>query len=307
MSGATTENMTALSKINAKMTEWRVVWDKHRMTDKALVLARVLICSYFFNQAWTGIEIWYYYRQPFPWLYVWLLPLSLAVMADLGTVPCASALAAVATYDVLHIFSNQFSVWWVHGTLYINELMVKKLSLLGAIGLILVHRYQNNPKKHGSAVAGLLMTKAEEVMSDRKSVMMLVGRLLMSTLFLFVGISEVRRQWNSVIYDAAGHEHRRRAAGDGHDNMWSKLLEFLFSIPFVLGFKSKPTAIVLAVILVLEACVSWLWFMSKLNIGYRIHAREHFTVNMGVAGALMMFAYIGAGKYTVDNYLKKTE
>jgi uncharacterized membrane protein YphA (DoxX/SURF4 family) len=45
----------------------------------------------------------------------------------------------------------------------------------------------------------------------------------------------------------------------------------------------------------------------QLNIGYKIHAREHFTVNVGVAGALIMFAYIGAGKYTVDNYLKKTE
>jgi hypothetical protein len=45
----------------------------------------------------------------------------------------------------------------------------------------------------------------------------------------------------------------------------------------------------------------------QLNIGYKIHAREHFTVNMGVAGALLMFAYIGAGKYTADNYLKKHE
>eukprot|EP00035_Acanthoeca_spectabilis_P018771 m.403017 g.403017 ORF g.403017 m.403017 type:complete len:121 (+) comp16787_c0_seq1:292-654(+) len=59
MSGATEENMSSASRLNAKFTEWRVIWDKHRMTDKSLVLARVLICSYFFNQAYTGLEIWY--------------------------------------------------------------------------------------------------------------------------------------------------------------------------------------------------------------------------------------------------------
>jgi hypothetical protein len=107
---------------------------------------RQLICSYFFNQAYTGLEIWYYYRQPFPWLYVWLMPLAISVCFDVLTVYCASAMAAIATYDVLHIFYNQFTVWLVHGTLYINELMVKKLSLLGAIGLILAHRYQNEAK-----------------------------------------------------------------------------------------------------------------------------------------------------------------
>jgi alanyl-tRNA synthetase len=111
----------------------------------------------------------------------------------------------------------------------------------------------------------MLMTKAEEVMSDRKSVVMLLGRLLMSTLFLYVGITEVQRQWASVTTDASGHQHHQRAKGDGHDNMWSKLCEFILSIPFVLGFKSKITAILLAVVLVLEALVSWLWFFSDVR------------------------------------------
>lgn len=52
--------------------------------------------------------------------------------------------------------------------------------------------------------AGLLLSSVEE-MTDSKSVAMLAGRLLMSTLFLFVGWSEVVRQWNSVWSDAEGH------------------------------------------------------------------------------------------------------
>jgi hypothetical protein len=30
------------SKVNAKLTEFRVIWEKHRLTDKAIVLARVV-------------------------------------------------------------------------------------------------------------------------------------------------------------------------------------------------------------------------------------------------------------------------
>jgi uncharacterized membrane protein YphA (DoxX/SURF4 family) len=122
-----------------------------------------------------------------------------------------------------------------------------------------------------------------------------------------VGFTEIKRQWESVTVDAEGHEHHSRAAGDGHDNMWAKLIEFALCLPFIVGYKTTASARALALVLALEAFVSWSWFASKLNIGYRIHAREHFTVNVGVAGGLILLASIGGGKYTVDNYLKKTE
>lgn len=34
------------------------------------------------------------------------------------------------------------------GSLYINELMVKKLSLFGAVGLLLAHKWQTERKKN---------------------------------------------------------------------------------------------------------------------------------------------------------------
>lgn len=80
----------------------------------------------------------------------------------------------------------------------------------------------------------------------------------------YVGYTEVKRQWESVYTDSAGHVHHRRAAGDGHDNMWSKLTEFTLSIPFIVGFKSNLTARLLALVLILEAMVSWLWFLSPV-------------------------------------------
>ena len=42
-----------------------------------------------------------------------------------------------------------------------------------------------------------------------------------------------------------------------------------------------------------------------MNIGYVLHAREHFVVNTGVAGGLLLLTVVGAGKFTVDEILKK--
>lgn len=283
-----------------------VTWEKHQMTSKLLALARVMICMYFFNQAYTGFEIWWSYRQPFPWINCWLAPCAVMVALDYKTVPMGSLMTTIAFYDASAILLNQLKVWWVHGHLYINELMVKKMSLLGAAVLVLAMNWQGEQRRT-SQVAGLLLEKAENVMSDQKSIVMLVGRLLMSTLFLFVGYTEIKRQMDATVTDSSGNIHRRRASGDGHDSMVPKLIEFALSLPFTVGLKSKTTARCLAGVLILEALTSWVWFYSPLNIGYRIHAREHFMVNVGVAGALIMFAYIGAGKYSVDAYMKKRD
>ena len=45
----------------------------------------------------------------------------------------------------------------------------------------------------------------------------------------------------------------------------------------------------------------------QLHAGYILHAREHFFVNVGVAGGVTLLTVIGAGKYTVDQLLKKNE
>ena len=38
-----------------------------------------------------------------------------------------------------------------------------------------------------------------------------------------------------------------------------------------------------------------------------IHYREHFVTNVATAGGLMLLQKIGAGKYSVDELLKKTD
>jgi len=276
---------------------------KHHLEKRFNFLARLLVCLYFVNSAYTSIQIWYVYRQPFdPWAAV-ILPAALCVIIDFKTNFFASVLLIFAAWESGHRFYTQISSFILHGSLYINELMVKKLSLLGATALIIAQRFQID--KQPAAIAGLVL-EAKKTMSTQKSFVMLLGRLMMSSLFLYVGITEVRRQMDNTM-QIGGQVHHRRPAGDGHDNMWSKLIELVLCIPFVIGFKTNFFARSLAVVLVLEAFINWSWYTSNLHAGYIIHAREHFFVNMGVAGGVILLSMVGAGKYTVDELLKKNE
>eukprot|EP00048_Salpingoeca_helianthica_P017677 m.238516 g.238516 ORF g.238516 m.238516 type:complete len:283 (+) comp21827_c0_seq1:3-851(+) len=270
--------------------------------DRLRVAARVLIASYFFNLIYTRLEVWYYYGHPFPTLLLPLLPASLCVMFDLKTVIFGSILAFIAACETVNIAYNQFLVWYTYGYLYINELMVKKFALLGCSLLVLSQHFEAPSK----LLFGAIPFSGNKEMSTRKSALMLAGRLLMSVLFLYVGITEIQRQLESTV-EHDGHVHHRRAHGDGHDNLYCKVAEFVFSLPLVVGFKTVFVSRALAAVLVIEALTSWLWFLSDLNVGYVLHAREHFTVNMGVAGGLLLLTVVGAGRFTIDELLKKKQ
>ena len=73
----------------------------------------------------------------------------------------------------------------------------------------------------------------------------------------------------------------------------------------MLGFRTTVFARLLAAVMIMEAVTAWAWWWSELSFGYIIHAREHFCVNISVAGGLLLLTTIGAGKYTVDQLLAK--
>jgi len=251
----------------------------------------------FFNQVFTKLQIWLSYGHSFPYYEFILLPSSIFVAFDIKTVIFGSFFVLIATVDTGTILWNQFMVWYSYGYLYVNELMVKKFALLGCSILILAQRYQVGSKMIFGSIP---FASGSKEMSTRKSAIMLVGRLFMSVLFLYVGVTEIQRQ----LANSEQHHHRH---GDGHDNLPCKLIEFLLSLPLVVGFKTNLVARLLAIVLVAEAFSSWSWWTSDLNIGYVLHAREHFTVNVGVAGGMLLLSFVGAGKFTVDEMLKKNE
>lgn len=58
------------------------------------------------------------------------------------------------------------------------------------------------------------------------------------------------------------------------------MLEFGLSLFLALGLASTTVSALLALVLVIEAFVAWQWWGSHLNMGYALHARSHFAVNL---------------------------
>lgn len=60
--------------------------------------------------------------------------------------------------------------------------------------------------------------------------------------------------------------------------------------------------------LALEALTCWpFWSSLWPSWHYRSHVRLHFVTNLAVSGGLIMLQSFGAGRYTVDNLLKKRQ
>eukprot|EP01108_Squamamoeba_japonica_P001897 TRINITY_DN184_c0_g2_i2.p1 TRINITY_DN184_c0_g2~~TRINITY_DN184_c0_g2_i2.p1 ORF type:complete len:335 (+),score=118.60 TRINITY_DN184_c0_g2_i2:24-1007(+) len=279
-------------------------------------VARLMICLYFANLSITNLNYWYKYNVPgFPFSAFPELPCAILVAFNKKVHIFGIVLVVLAAKDALAITYTQLALWLVHGhELYINELMVKKFSMTGAMVMVLVNDpYFKTTLDHTSkALKGLVLTDEPKFkVSARLSVVLLIVRMLLSTLFLYVGYMEVKRQlmWNQGVVHH-GHVHHR-AAGDGHNNMWPKLAEFALALPFVVGFKTHIAAAAIAICLTLEALIYWNWLSaasSSLGLGYSIHARDHFSVNVGVAGGLLLLQTFGSaagGRYSVDELIKK--
>lgn len=282
------------------------------LSANAHSVARTLVCLYFVNLAVTNFNYWWLYNLPgIPWSALPMLPCGVAVLFNRKVHLFGSVLFLLALNDAAHITYNQLHVWLVDGhELYINELMVKKSAMMGSVLMIVVNDpYFKTTIDHTSkALSGLIVSDQPKYkITARLSLALLLVRVLISSLFLFVGYGEIKRQWiASYGVDHDGHTHHR-PDGDGHNNMWPKLFEFALTLPFVIGFKTSWVAMAIAACLLLEALIYWNFWSTTLGLGYAIHARDHFCVNVGVAGGLLLLQSFGGGQYSVDELMKKKD
>ena len=69
---------------------------------------------------------------------------------------------------------------------------------------------------------------------------------------------------------------------------------------------SPAAARALTATLALEALTCWqFWWYDDIRT--RLHVREHFVVNVAVAGGLLLVQSVGGGKYAIDTLLKKDD
>eukprot|EP00727_Mastigamoeba_balamuthi_P013977 m51a1_g9201 hypothetical protein (316) ;mRNA; r:109972-111048 len=283
-----------------------------------MAAARVAVCLYFFNHGATHLydHWWYWGVISFP---VTALPMAVCaalVALNVRVRVFAVPLVLLALLEALEIVSDRLYQWlWMGRPWYVNELMMKKLSMLGCALMLVIGdpAFQQRAHLAQRALSGILMGDAAREGSDvdaarrsrraaatstAMSAALLAVRLLIAGLFLVVGWGEVSRQ----LYTAREH---LRPPGDGHDQLWMKVLQFALALPFTVGFKTEISALLLSVALLVEAIVFWRFWEALLGIGYELHARDHFCVNIGVAGGLFLLRSFGPGKYSVDELISK--
>lgn len=292
---------------------------------------RMLLALYFMNNLAQGLQLWHTNNRPFP-----LAPLVVALpAAALAANVYPRFAAAVCCVELLHgaaaVVLDVVGTRLHSGVWFVDELMVKKLSLLGCglMMLLQLHfgggassRISGSSRDVGSAgpgpaTVGALLGVGRRGWSLRQSAAIAMGRALMGAVFLFAGYSEVRRQLASVRRDGghgrAARVHRMRARGDGHDQMWAKLSECALSLPLVMGWQTRRAAAGLATLCALEALVQWPWWLyycgDPYHLGpyYAISAREHFVVNLALGGGMLLLRDFGAGRFSVDAMLRKED
>mmetsp|Transcript_32810 Transcript_32810/g.81574 ORF Transcript_32810/g.81574 Transcript_32810/m.81574 type:complete len:157 (+) Transcript_32810:978-1448(+) len=114
---------------------------------------------------------------------IWPMQCAFVMMAD----------TLADSYLLLWLVGMQ----WLSGRgLYVNELMAKKLSLLGCVAMMIATHNQANERSSSSFLSrGLLEVSA---LSNNISIAVLIGRLLIAVLFVYVGLHELHRLFFEV-------------------------------------------------------------------------------------------------------------
>jgi uncharacterized membrane protein YphA (DoxX/SURF4 family) len=280
-------------------------WDlfvRYKVFD---VFCRFLITSYFLNMAYYNLDVYFNYNphntESLSIFTLSRVPFALAYLFNFRGDFAGAVLCTFAGLDSFLIFQNQI----LRHSFVITELIVKKLAIFGSCLLLVVEFFK--AKLHFSETpdpdAGLKKTA-------KQSAVILVARLLISSIFLFIGIVEINRQLQTAgHWYSSSSSHHARPAGDGHDQIFYKIVQFLLCIPIIVGYQSKLFALLLSFSSILEAFTQWNWIGVEIQNWkfYPIHARDHFFTNLGVAGGLLLLFGIGAGAYSVDSWLKKRE
>jgi len=288
---------------------------------------RVLVCLYFINMMRENVELYTvgkhrlaaweqfhpnhapipYNRLPhFPLSTLFLAPATLLLLIDVAPLPAAAVLLAETLYDSAALILGQTILLIVRGQRP-NELMVKRLGMLGCTALVMAQASKRQDGGSG-ALAGVI-AEAERGMqrmeSRRKSAVLLAARLAVAALFLFVGLGQMGRIWHRS--ELPQHMMDKR---DGHDNSWL-VLELALSLPLAAGYKTGAAALGLASALAMESLTCWQFWSLERGDDFdhwdlharRMHQRAHFCTNLAVAGGLLLLRCTGAGRYTVDRLL----
>jgi hypothetical protein len=131
-------------------------------------LARALVGMYYVNEAVAYVEE----SEGMRWrdalgsfgecadaLQLLLPGIVACLIVGTQTAVCSALVCTDVVKDVLHVGGRILSVWWSARFFYVNELMIKKVSMLGCTLLMLASVPENRARSKSKALSGALMAE----------------------------------------------------------------------------------------------------------------------------------------------------
>ena len=119
------------------------------------------------------------------------------------------------------------------------------------------------------------------------------GRIFLSALFLIEGLKKISMQENVVMY-------MEDYGVPGILFIPSVILEILFPLLIIVGYKTKFSALVMTLFTFTVAIIFHTDFHEDMQLVF-------FLKDLAIAGGFMMIFAYGANKISLDNFLKSKQ
>ena len=117
----------------------------------------------------------------------------------------------------------------------------------------------------------------------------LVGRIFISLIFLVAGVGKILNYEGTVGY-------MESFGVSGYLLIPAIIIEILFPLLIIVGYKTKFSAIILALFAILLAVIFHTDFSNQMQL-------MSFLKNFAIAGGFLIIFIRGAGKYSIDQRL----
>ena len=121
----------------------------------------------------------------------------------------------------------------------------------------------------------------------------LIGRIFLSALFLFNGIAK-------IFYYEGTIEYMENFGVPGYLIIPAIIIEILFPILLIIGYKTRLSAIVLASFTILLAVIFHTDFSNQMQL-------TQFLKNFAISGGFIIVFTYGPGKFSLDYFLKSKQ
>tara|TARA_B100000315_G_scaffold240997_1_gene261413 strand:- start:232 stop:615 length:384 start_codon:yes stop_codon:yes gene_type:complete len=121
----------------------------------------------------------------------------------------------------------------------------------------------------------------------------LVGRIFLSAIFLLAGVGKIFNYESTI-------EYMESFNVPGYLITHAIIIEILFPILIIIGYRTKLSAIILSLFAILLAIIFHNDFSNQMQL-------MSFLKNFAIAGGFMIIFVYGSNKISLDHFLKSKQ